>query len=183
MSAVEINKLVGAVLIAGLVFMAINVGVDEFWHDSTVESSHYPLPASAQAATVEDSADEAAGDMEPSVLALIATADTAAGQKVAKKCTSCHDLAKEGPNKVGPNLWDILGSSVAARQGYSYSDAIAELGGQWGYAELDAFLTKPKNFVPGTKMSFGGLKKVKDRANIIAFLRMLSDSPAALPGE
>ena len=107
--------------------------------------------------------------------------DTAAGQKVAKKCTTCHDLTKDGRDKVGPNLWGVLGSPVAARQGYSYSDALADLGGAWGYSELDAFLTKPKSFAPGTKMSFGGLKKAKDRANIIAFLRSLSDSPAALP--
>jgi cytochrome c len=121
--------------------------------------------------------------MASSILGLIAGADTAAGQKVIKKCTTCHDLAKNGPDKVGPNLWGIVDSQMAARQGYKYSDAFAGLGGQWGYDELDAFLTKPKVFAPGTKMSFGGLKKPVDRANIIAFLRMLSDNPAALPGE
>ena len=179
MSAVEINKLVGAVLVAGLVFMAINVGVDEFWHQSATVSTHYPVPESAAAMPSEDLADDA----EPSILALMAGADTTAGQKVAKKCTSCHDMAKNGPDKIGPNLWGILGGPVAGRQGYSYSDAMAGLGGQWGYTELDAFLTKPKAFAPGTKMSFGGIKKASDRANIIAFLRMLSDNPAALPEE
>ena len=156
MSALEINKLVAAVLVAGLVFMAINVGVDEVWHETTSDTIHYPLPESA---FQEPVAEAAAADMAPSILGLIAAADTAAGQKVAKKCTTCHDLAKNGPDKVGPNLWDIVGNPMAARQGYKYSDALADLGGQWGYDELDAFLAKPRAFAPGTKMSFGGLKK------------------------
>jgi cytochrome c len=179
MSALEINKLIAAALVAGLVFMVIDVGVDEFWHETTSDSIHYPLPESAEQEPVEEVAD----DMASSILGSIAGADTAAGQKVAKKCTTCHDLAKNGPDKVGPNLWGIVDSQIAARQGYKYSDAFAGLGGQWGYDELDAFLTKPKVFAPGTKMSFSGLKKPADRANIIAFLRMLSDNPAALPGE
>lgn len=183
MSALGINKLVAAVLVAGLVFMAINVEVDEFWHETTPDSIHYPLPESADQESAEEIVEEAADDMSPSILGLIAAADTAAGQKVVKKCTTCHDLAKNGPDKIGPNLWNIVGSQMAARQGYKYSDALVGLGGQWGYAELDAFLTKPRAFAPGTKMSFGGLKKPADRASIIAFLRMLSDNPAALPGE
>ncbi|MFP6741030.1 MAG: cytochrome c family protein [Alphaproteobacteria bacterium] len=183
MSALEINKLVAAVLVAGLVFMAINVGVDEVWHETTSDSIHYPLPESAFQEPADAVAEEAADDMAPSILGLIAAADTAAGQKAAKKCTTCHDLAKNGPDKVGPNLWGIVGSAMASRQGYKYSDALADLGGQWGYDELDAFLAKPRAFAPGTKMSFGGLKKAADRASIIAFLRMLSDNPVALPGE
>ena len=186
MSALGINKLGAAVLVTTLVFVAINVGVDEFWHETTSESIHYPLPESADQEPAEAVVEEAAEDMAPSILGLIAAADTAAGQKVAKKCTTCHDLAKNGPDKVGPNLWGIVGSPMAARQGYKYSDALAGLGGlggQWGYVALDAFLIKPKVFAPGTKMSFGGIKKPADRASIIAFLRMLSDNPMALPGE
>ena len=125
MSALEINKLVAAALVAGLVFMVINVGVDEFWHETTSESIHYPLPESAEQEPVEEVAD----DMASSILGLIAGADTAAGQKVIKKCTTCHDLAKNGPDKVGPNLWGIVDSQMAARQGYKYSDAFAGLGG------------------------------------------------------
>ena len=90
---------------------------------------------------------------------------------------------RAGPNKVGPNLWGIVGDKIAARGGFNYSSALEGLGGEWGYDELDAFLTKPKTFAPGTKMTFAGLKKPADRANILAFLRMLSESPVPLPGE
>ena len=176
----EVNKLVASVLVAGLVFMAISVGVDEFWRENTLEATVYPVPEGAEPAAADETMAE---DMGPTVIELLAMADTAAGQKVAKKCNACHDLAKGGPNKVGPNLWGIVGAAVASHEGYSYSDALAGLGGDWSYEALDAFLTKPKAFAPGTKMSFAGIKKPGDRANIIAFLRMLSDNPMALPGE
>ncbi len=176
----EVNKLVASVLVAGLVVMAISVGVDEFWRENTPEATVYPVPEGAEPAATDETIAE---DMGPTVIGLLAMADTAAGQKVAKKCNACHDLAKGGPNKVGPNLWGIVGAAVAGREGYKYSGALAGLGGDWTYEALDAFLTKPKDFAPGTKMSFAGIKKPGDRANIIAFLRMLSDNPMALPGE
>ena len=173
----EINKLVASVLVAGLVFMGINVGVDEALHKGTVEATVYPVPEMAAAEG------DAAEDPGPSALALLATANTEKGEKLAKRCISCHDLAKGGPNKVGPNLWGIVGDKIAAREGFAYSSALAGLGGEWGYDELDAFLTKPKTFAPGTKMTFAGLKKPADRANILAYLRTLSESPVQLPGE
>ncbi len=176
----EINKLVAAVLVAGLVFMAISVGVDELWHENTLEATVYAVPETGDGAAAVETVAE---DLGPSLIELLAMADTAAGEKVAKKCTACHNLAKGGPNKVGPNLWDIVGNDVAGRAGYNYSNVLSGLDGDWSFEALDAFLTKPKAFAPGTKMSFGGIKKPGDRANIIAFLRMLSDNPVALPGE
>ena len=175
----EFNKLVASVLVAGLVFMAINVGVDEFSHKNALEKTVYPVPQ-AQAAVAEDAMAEDAG---PSLLALIAMTDMAAGKKLLKRCASCHDLAQGGPNKIGPNLWDVVGADVASHDGYSYSAALSAVDGEWSYEALDAFLTKPKAFAPGTKMTFAGLKKPADRANIIGFLRMLSENPAPLPGE
>ena len=181
----EVNKLVAAVLVAGLAFMAISVGVDEFWRENTLEATVYPVPGGAQpTGAVETGADEAvAEDIDPTVIELLAMADTAAGRKVAKKCSACHDLAEDGPNKAGPNLWGVVGAAVASHQGYAYSDALAGLGGDWSYEALDSFLTKPRAFAPGTKMRFAGIKKPGDRANLIAFLRTLSDNPMALPGE
>ncbi len=175
----EFNKLVASVLVAGLVFMAINVGVDEFSRKNALEQTVYPVPQ-AQAAVAEDAMAEDAG---PSLLALIAMTDMAAGKKLLKRCASCHDLAQGGPNKIGPNLWDVVGADVASHDGYSYSAALSAVGGEWSYEALDAFLAKPKDFAPGTKMTFAGLKKPADRANVIGFLRMLSENPAPLPGE
>ncbi len=112
---------------------------------------------------------------------LLKAADPATGEKVAAKCKACHDFAKGGPNKVGPNLWDIVGAKQAHLDNFNYSDAVKGLGGQWTYENLDKFVTAPKEYAPGTKMAFPGLKKPEDRAAVIAYLRTLSDSPKPLP--
>ena len=129
----------------------------------------------------EEQAAEAAGDGGGGLSALLASADTAAGEKVFKKCKSCHTVEQGGKNKVGPNLWNVVGGPKAHAEGFAYSDAVSGLGGEWTYEDLDAYLTKPKDFAPGTKMSFAGLKKPGDRASVIVYLRTLSDSPKPLP--
>ncbi len=175
----EFNKLVASVLVAGLVFMGVNVGVNEYLHKKPLEQTVYPVPEAAAAVA----GDAMAEDAGPSLLALIAMTDMDAGKKLLKRCASCHDLAQGGPNKVGPNLWGVVGAAVASHEGFSYSAGLSAVGGEWSYETLDAFLTKPKAFAPGTKMTFAGLKKPGDRANIIGFLRMLSENPVALPVE
>ena len=123
-----------------------------------------------------------AAPAEPADLGtLLALASAEAGEKIFKKCKACHTVGKGGPNRVGPNLWDIVGGGVAGRQGFRYSGALAGKGGQWTYEDLDRFLAKPKDFVPGTKMTFRGLKKAEQRAHVIAYIRTLSDSPKPLP--
>jgi cytochrome c len=112
---------------------------------------------------------------------LLKAADPAAGEKIAAKCKACHDLSKGGPNKIGPNLWDIVGNKQAHLDNFNFSDAVKGLGGQWSYENLDKFLTKPKDYAPGTKMTFPGLPKPEDRAALLAYLRTLSDSPKPLP--
>jgi cytochrome c len=178
MSAMEFNKFVAAILVAGLVFMAINVGVDEAMHRTPSKSVAFPVPMDetvvVAAAVIEQAPVESLG-------ALLAAADVASGKKLARKCSSCHSFDKGGKNKVGPNLWDIVGRDMAQVAGYNYSSALAGMGGVWDYAALDRFLTKPKEMVPGTKMSFAGVKKPAGRADLIAFLRGQSDNPPPLP--
>src|SRR5262249_51737706 len=112
---------------------------------------------------------------------LLKKADPAAGEKVATKCKACHDFTKGGPNKVGPNLWDIVDAKQAHLDNFNYSEAVKHLGGQWTYENLDKFLMSPKDYAPGTKMTFPGLKSPDDRAAVIAYLHSLSDSPKPLP--
>ena len=113
---------------------------------------------------------------------MIATADPAAGEKVAAKCKACHDLSNAEKNKVGPHLWGVVGRSHAAVADFAYSDVMKGMAGKpWTFEDLDHFLTKPKEYAPGTKMTFPGLPKAADRAALLRWLRDQSDSPAPLP--
>ena len=111
----------------------------------------------------------------------LAAADLGAGTKLGRKCASCHSLKEGGKAKIGPPLWDIVGAAKGHMQGFKYSKGLSAMGGTWSYSDLDKFLTKPKKFIPGTKMLFAGIKKEKDRANLIAYLRSLSTTPQPLP--
>tara|TARA_B100000989_G_scaffold45641_1_gene29254 strand:+ start:577 stop:1200 length:624 start_codon:yes stop_codon:yes gene_type:complete len=115
------------------------------------------------------------------ILALIASADIDAGKKLSKKCAACHSFNAGGPNKVGPNLWNVLNREMGQVEGYKYSKALNAFGGEWNFSSLNKFLLKPKEYMKGTKMNYAGLKKEKDRANILLWLRSLSDTPAELP--
>ena len=112
---------------------------------------------------------------------LLAAANAEKGGKQFNKCKACHTTKKGGKNGVGPNLWDVVGRTKASGPGFRFSDALKSKGGAWTYDDLDHFLAKPKDFAPGNKMSFAGLKKPADRANMVIFLRSLSDTPTPLP--
>jgi cytochrome c len=128
---------------------------------------------------------EAVANAKPLTTAeLLAAADPVRGKKLAKKCLACHTLEKGQPAKVGPNLYDVVNGNIAHMAGFAYSDGMlekAKSGATWTYDNLLAFLASPKAFVPGTKMTFAGFNKPKDRADMVAYLRSLSDNPAALP--
>lgn len=178
----------GLSLLVGIWVALIAYWGGEFlYHPKELNKPAYPLLADnqdsgAKTPAAKPAANEAASsDNGPKIGTLLASADKNAGAKISKKCAACHSFDKGGPNKVGPNLWDVVGRTVASHEGYSYSSALSDLGGQWSYERLNAFLTKPKDFAPGTKMGFAGLKDAQDRANLIAYLRSLSDDPKPLP--
>ena len=109
--------------------------------------------------------------------------DAEAGAQVFRRCAACHTTEEGGPNRNGPNLFGVIGSTSAARDnGFNYSSALREAALEWNDDNLDQWLTKPKAFAPGTKMSFGGFKKPGDRAAVIASLISLGGAPAALSG-
>src|SRR5690606_25330067 len=124
---------------------------------------------------------EAAGEQpapaeaEKPIAELLASADPKAGQSAVKKCVTCHTFGKGEPNRVGPNLYGVVGREKGSYEGFAYSDAIKSKGGTWTFEDLNAFIRNPKGFAPGTKMSYAGDKRDSDRANIIAYLNQNSD--------
>jgi len=120
----------------------------------------------------------------PSINAMLAKADIVAGEKTAHNCQMCHSFGKGEPNKTGPNLWDIIGSNHARLDNYNYSSSMKALHDtKWTYDTLNQFLYSPQSAIAGTKMAYPGIKDTNDRANLIAYLRTLSDSPLPLPGK
>lgn len=181
MSSFEFNKLFAAVLIAGIVAMLSGFIAKQAVHPEALIRDAVAIEG-ASAEGGHDGAKAEDKGPEP-VLALLETADVERGAKLTKACAACHSFEKGGPAKQGPNLWGVINRDKAGNGGFDYSDGMKEKGGKWDYASLNLFLTKPKNYVAGTKMNFIGLKKVADRAAVIAWLRTLADTPPALPSE
>jgi cytochrome c len=179
MNSFEFNKIAGAVLGTALLVFGLNELAGIIYHPHTPERPGFAVEV-AEAATGAEPAAEAAPAM--SLGTLLASADAAKGQTVFKACAACHDVAKGGPNKVGPNLWGVVGRPHGVHEGFAYSEAMAALKDKpWDYAALNEFLLAPKQAVPGTKMAYGGLKKDADRANLLAYLATLSDAPVPFP--
>lgn len=177
-SSLEWNKIAGAVLVAILAVKVIGIAGEKIYHPKMLEKNVIEIEGvEASAQSTAPSAPAAPEDIAP----LLASADPAAGKKSFSKCLVCHTDEKGGPNKIGPNLWDVVGAKKQHRDDYQYSGALAKIGGTWTYQEISEFITAPSKFAPGTKMTFAGDKQAKDRANIIAYLRTQSDSPKPLP--
>jgi cytochrome c len=174
MSSLELNKVAGAVLLAALVALVSGILAQNLVKPRTVEHAAIALPEGAPESAP-------AGEPEQPLPVLLAAADAAAGESVAKRCASCHTFDKGGAAKVGPNLWGVVGAPHGHMEGFAYSDAIKGIEGNWDYEGLNHFLTSPKDYAPGTKMTFAGLKKAEDRANLLAYLQSLSDSPVPFP--
>ena len=146
--------------------------------------STHPLekPAIAVADAPPETASAAPAAELPPIGPKLAGANVEAGKAIfQKQCFTCHTIDKGGPNKVGPNQWGIVGRKVASHEGFSYSSALQAKGGVWTYEDINHMIFKPQVFVRGTKMAFAGLPKEQDRADVIAYLRTMSDSPAPLP--
>jgi cytochrome c len=179
MNSFELNKVIGAVLLGGFVLLLSSILAGKLVVPHRSESAAMALPQGESGG--EAAAPAAAEAKLESVIPLLAAADLAAGEATFKKCTACHSIEKGGPNKIGPNLWGVVGGPHGHMQGFAYSDALKGKPGNWDYEALNAWLYSPKAYAPGTKMSFAGLKKVEERANVIAWLRTQSDSPLPLP--
>ncbi|WP_299348727.1 cytochrome c family protein [uncultured Maritalea sp.] len=184
MNWIDLQKIFGAVLGTLLFIMAGGFLAETVYHPVAGSGGGYTLEAADAGHSDGDGAETVVEEV--SLAALLANADAASGEKLIKKCTACHSFDEGGANKVGPALYGVVDRPIAGVDGFGYSDVFngykAE-GKVWSYDDLNAFLTKPKDYAPGTKMSFAGLKKETDRADLLAYLQTLSASPVAFPTE
>lgn len=176
----DVNKAAGAFLGAGIFAMVTGMVSSIIFAPEFPAKPGYAVVAAGETKAAAKSAEPAAAPIEER----LKTADAARGQKGFSKCTSCHTPDKGAAAKVGPNLWGVVAGPKAHMEGFKYSAAMldhAKAGEKWSYADLDKFLTAPSAFINGTAMGFAGIKDPADRADVIAYLRSLSDSPAPLP--
>lgn len=178
MDNMEFNKIFAALLVAGIVASFTGFVAHKLVHPHDLTENAYKIDG-----VVDDAAGGAAKApaMPEPVLGLLASADAARGEQLAKACAACHSFNKGGANAIGPNLWNVVNADKGHHAGFAYSEGMLAKDGEWSYANLNKFLWKPKAYIDGTKMNFVGLKKPQDRADVIAYLRTLADSQPGLP--
>jgi len=173
------NKIIVSIILAVILILAINKIADIIFYVEKPEKSAYQVANVSTATTTETtSASSSSGSGE--IMALLASANVANGEKVFKKCAACHSIAKGGGNKIGPALWGVLGRQAGSVSDYKYSKAMATHGKTWSFEEMNSFLIKPKDWIKGTKMSFAGLKSKNDRVAVILYMNEKTDSPLPL---
>ena len=156
------NTIAGWVLAGGIVALGLSIVSGMYFHGEAPEKEGFAVAAEAGG--------EAGGAAAVPIATLLATADVAKGEAVFKKCAACHTIAQGGPNGIGPNLWATMGKSHGHVAGFSYSDALKSVPGNWDFEGMDKWLANPKKYAPGTKMTFAGLGNPEERANLIAYL-------------
>nr|WP_047169075.1 cytochrome c family protein [Sphingomonas sp. Y57] len=170
------NTIAGWALAGGIAALGLSILSGEYFKAERPEKMGYVVEG------VEEEGDAGGAAAEKPIAFYLASADPAKGAEVFKKCAACHNAENGGPNALGPNLWGLLGEGVGqGAHGYAFSDALKSKGGTWDWQNLSDWLKSPKAFAPGTKMTFAGLSKPEDRANIIAYLNQQSNSPRPMP--
>jgi cytochrome c len=178
MNSFELNKILGAVLGTCLIMLALSITAGAIFAPESPAKPGFAIAAK------ETGAGEKAAPKAPEqpIEALLASASVEKGQATARQCQACHTFEKGGPNRVGPNLWGIVGDNRGeGRGGFNFSAAMKAKGGKWTFDELNKFLTDPRAYIPGTAMTFAGLSRESQRADVIAFLDKQSDNPVPLP--
>jgi cytochrome c len=179
MDSFELNKILGAILATSLGVLSINIAAGAIFAPVKPAKPGYDIAVPEQ----KPGGETKPADQEPQqpIEQLLAKADVGRGETSAKKCAACHTFTKGGKTLVGPNLWAVVGRPKASEAGVNYSPALKAKGGNWTIDELNQFIFNPKALVPGTNMTFAGVARGSERADLIAYLNSLSDNPAPLP--
>ena len=171
------NKIIVSIILAIILVLGINKITDIIFHVEKLEKSAYQVTSvSTTTETTSTSASAESGE----IMMLLASASVVDGKKVFKKCAACHSIAKGGGHKIGPALWGVLGRKAGSISDYKYSKAMVAHGKTWSFKEMNKFLTKPKDWIKGTKMTFVGLKKETERAAVILYMNNNTDIPLPL---
>ncbi|WP_430385614.1 c-type cytochrome [Blastomonas fulva] len=170
------NTIAGWALAGGIAALGLSIISGKVFHADKPER---PEKLGYVIEGVVSSEGEAAAEVP--IATLLASADVAKGEKVFAKCSSCHSINSGGANGIGPNLYGVMGKPHASVAGFAYSDALKSKSGPWTFEEMNKWLTSPKAYADGTKMSFAGLGKAEDRANLMAWMNTQTGSPLPLP--
>jgi cytochrome c len=182
MNSFEMNKIAGGALAAALLIFGSKTLAEIAWHEPKAAKAGHVLPVTAAAAGGAGAAASAfdfkaiEGDLKK-----VAASNVEAGKDVFKKCAACHTPNKGGENKVGPNLYGVMGRKLGAHAGFAYSDAVKAKGGDWTYETFAKYIWDPRGAIPGNKMAFAGIQDKQDMVDLMAYMRTLDDSPKPLP--
>ena len=174
------NKIIVSIVFAIILVVGINKVTDVIFYVEKPEKSAYQVATVTTVANTTSAETGSVSSESENIMALFASTSATDGAKVFKKCLSCHSIAKEGKNKIGPKLFGVLGRQAGSISDYKYSKAMAAYGKVWSFEEMNSFLIKPKDWIKGTKMQFLGLKNAKDRAAVILYMNENTDSPLPL---
>jgi cytochrome c len=177
MNSFELNKVLGAVLGTCLFLVAMHIASGAVFTPATPAKPGYVIEVKEE----QPAQGAAAAPAEVPIEQMLASASAQQGQSDAKVCLTCHNFGKGQGDKVGPDLYGVVGRPVASESGFNYSSALKGMGGTWTFDALNKWLLNPRNDVPGTLMTFGGVPSEKQRAEIIDYLNSNSDSPLPLP--
>ena len=179
MNSFELNKIIAAVLMVALLVIGLGKLADGVFHVKKPKNPGYQVEIEKQLTSLTSPATNSIEKID--IAAIMALGDVASGEKIFKKCAACHSINKGGKNKIGPALYNVVGRAVGGVDDYKYSKTLASYSKDWTFEELNGFLTKPSSYLKGTKMSYAGLRKEKDRASIIKYLNQNGDTPKKLP--
>lgn len=179
-SNLELNKICAAFLIFSIVVLGGSLMVDYFYmgHEQPSAKKGYQIEVSDEERSI-GTTNETAADPFANIdfFALLKNASVEKGKKLFKKCVSCHTADKDGENRVGPALWNVMDRPIASKKDYNYSQVFQNHGGNWTEEQLFRYLYKPSKYMPGTRMVFAGIKDEKDLADLVLYLNSLSEKP------
>ena len=174
------NKIIASIVLAIILVLGINKITDAIFYVEKPEKSAYQVASVTTVASTTSDETSSASSESGNIMALFASTNAAEGTKIFKKCAACHSITEGGANKIGPALWGVLERPAGSVPGYKYSKAMAAHNKNWSFEEMNGFLTKPKSWIKGTKMSFAGLKIAEDRAAVILYMNENTNSPLQL---